>query len=99
MAVSTESKTVAIVAHITIIGWIIAVVMNSNNKTEFASFYIRQTLVLNLILGFGFGPFFGKIIGLIAFVFIILSLLYALGGNKARLPLVGTYFQDWFKGL
>ncbi len=99
MSVSSESKTVAIIAHITIIGWIVAVVMNSNNKSEFASFYIRQTLLLNLVLSFGVVPFLGRIVGLIAFVFLILSLLYALGGNKAKLPLVGEYFQNWFKGL
>ena len=99
MSVSPESKTVAIIAHITIIGWIVAVVMNSNKKTEFASFYIRQTLVLNLILSFGVGPFIGRIIGLLALVFLVLSLIYALGGNKARLPLVGEYFQSWFKSL
>mgnify|MGYP007014135906 CR=1 FL=1 len=99
MAVSSESKTIAVIAHITIIGWIIAVVMNSNKKTDFSSFYIRQTLVLNLILSFGIAPFLGRIIGLIALVFLVLSLIYALGGNKARLPVVGEYFQSWFKGL
>ncbi|MEN8929430.1 MAG: hypothetical protein ABF242_07310 [Flavobacteriales bacterium] len=99
MAVSTDSKTIALIAHITIIGWIIALVMNSNNKTEYASFYIRQTLVLNVILSFGVVPFFGRIVGLIALVFIVLSLIYALGGHKARIPLVGEYFQSWFKGL
>lgn len=60
MAANTESKTVAIISHITIIGWIIAVVMNSNKKTEFASFYIRQTLLLNLVLGLGLTSFFGN---------------------------------------
>lgn len=99
MAVSSDSKTIAVISHLTLLGWIIALIMNSNNKTEFASFYLRQTLVLNLILWFGLVPAFGRIIGLVAFVFLVMSLLYALGGNKARLPLVGSYFQDWFKGL
>jgi hypothetical protein len=33
-----DGKTKAIVAHITIIGWIIALVINSNDKDEFASY-------------------------------------------------------------
>jgi uncharacterized membrane protein len=99
MAVSTESKTIAVISHITIIGWVIAVVMNSNNKTEFSSFYIRQTLLLNLILGLGLTSFIGKIIAIAALVFIILSLISALGGSKTETPVVGNYFQNWFKGL
>lgn len=99
MTVSTESKTIAVISHITIIGWIIAVVMNSNNKTEYSSFYIRQTLLLNLILGLGLTSLIGKIIALAALVFIILSLISALGGSKTESPIVGGYFQDWFKGL
>ena len=45
-----DGKTRAIVAHFTIIGWIIALVINNNEeKDEFASFYIRQMLGLLLI--------------------------------------------------
>ena len=43
-----DSKTVAIAAHITLIGWVIALVMHSNNKSVFSSFYLRQTLGIML---------------------------------------------------
>ena len=43
-----DGKTTAIIAHITLIGWIIAIIINSNEKNEFASFYIRQLLGLFL---------------------------------------------------
>ena len=99
MAVSTESKTIAVISHITIIGWIIAVVMNSNNKTEFASFYIRQTLLLNLISVLSLTSIIGRIIALVAFLFLILSLISALSGSKTESPFIGNHFQDWFKGL
>jgi len=46
----TNGKTVAIIAHITFIGWIIAIIMNSNNKTEIGSFYVRQMLGVFLIM-------------------------------------------------
>ena len=97
--VTSESKTIAVISHLTLIGWIIAVVMNSNKKTEFASFYIRQTLLLNLVVGFGLTTLIGRIIALASLVFIVMSLLSALGGSKTETPIVGSYFQDWFKGL
>ena len=37
-------KGVAIIAHLWWVGWIIALLMNSSNKTELGSFYIRQNL-------------------------------------------------------
>lgn len=54
---STQSfdKTTGIVAHITLIGWIIALVMNGERKGEeksFGAFYLRQILGL-IILGLG----------------------------------------------
>lgn len=43
-----DAKTKAIVAHLTPIGWIIALVINMGQKEEMASYYIRQTLGLYL---------------------------------------------------
>lgn len=40
--VVSEAKNVAVIAHITLIGWVIALIMNSNKKTEFGSFYINK---------------------------------------------------------
>ena len=37
-----NSKAKAILAHITIIGWIIALILNMKDKDEFTSFYVRQ---------------------------------------------------------
>ncbi|OFZ56042.1 MAG: hypothetical protein A3D92_21280 [Bacteroidetes bacterium RIFCSPHIGHO2_02_FULL_44_7] len=48
-------KTTGIVAHITLIGWIIALVMNGEKKDEekaFGAFYLRQVLGI-FILGIG----------------------------------------------
>ena len=97
--ITTESKTIAVLSHITIIGWAIALVMNSNSKTEFSSFYIRQTLVLNIVLNLTLTSFIGRIVGLLALVFLVLSVINALGGTKKLVPLVGEKFQDWFKAL
>jgi len=44
-----EGKTIAIIAYLTLIGFIIAIVMNSSKKSAFASFHIRQMLGLMLL--------------------------------------------------
>ena len=45
---NNDGKVIGIVSHITLIGWIVALIMNQNNKSEFGSFYIRQNLGLIL---------------------------------------------------
>ncbi|WP_445734467.1 DUF4870 domain-containing protein [Mariniflexile sp.] len=95
-----DGKNVAIIAHITLIGWIIALFMNNNTKNEFASFYIRQMLGL-MIVAFilSFIPFVGWILNIIMLVLWIISLLGAFEGQKKLVPVLGEYFQDWFKSL
>ncbi|UKM66011.1 YtxH domain-containing protein [Flavobacteriaceae bacterium GSB9] len=98
--VLSDGKNVAIIAHITLIGWVIALVMNNNDKTELGSFYIRQMLGL-LILGlvFMFIPVIGWILNLLILVLWIMSLIGALGGEKKPTPVLGEQFQNWFSAL
>ncbi|MFD0990364.1 hypothetical protein ACFQ1R_09670 [Mariniflexile jejuense] len=90
----------AIIAHITLIGWIIALVMNNGNKNELASFYIRQMLGL-MIISFllYFIPLVGWVLNLGLIALWVISLIGALEGQKKLVPIVGEYFQDWFKSL
>jgi len=108
VTVSETGKTRAIIAHITIIGWIIALVQNSNDKDEFASFYIRQMLGLIIIAVGGsiagaFIPYIGWIITwavqIGALVIWVLSLMGAISGKKELTPAIEQMFQDWFKGM
>jgi len=96
-----DDKSKAIVSHITLIGWIIALVLNQGeNKNELASFYIRQMLgllILSLIISFI--PFLNFILGILILVLWIMSLLGAVNGEKKLTPYVGEYFQEWFKTL
>jgi uncharacterized membrane protein len=95
-----DGKTKAIVAHITIIGWIIALVINSSEKDEFASYYIRQLLGIYLLgLVLTFIPIIGWMVNIVVLVFWILSLIGAIQGETKETPLVGKYFQEWFKTL
>ena len=44
-SVASEGKNIAIISYITIIGLIIAFVMNNDKKDAFASYHIKQSLV------------------------------------------------------
>ena len=105
-----EGKTIAIIAYITIIGLIIAFVMNNEKKNEFASFHIRQSLgiiilsilisVFFFIIGFVISiPFLPTIINLLLIVLWVLGFIGAIQGEKKKVPVVGDQFQDWFKGV
>ena len=95
-----DGKTNAIVSHLFLIGWVIALVINSNEKDEFASFYIRQNLGLMLAgMILVLIPVIGWIISIAIFVFWIMSLIGAVQGEKKETPILGKYFQDWFKSL
>jgi hypothetical protein len=94
-----DARVKAIVAHITIIGWVIALVMNSNDKEEFTSFYLRQTLGIHLIsMIISWIPVIGWFLGIVIFAFWLLSFIYTIQGDMKVIPF-GEYFQDWFKAL
>ena len=98
--VLSDGKNVAIIAHITLIGWIIALVMNNGNKSEIGSFYIRQMLGLMLCaIVLSFIPVVGWILNLLMLVLWVVSLIGSFSGEKKLTPGIGQYFQDWFKGI
>ncbi len=95
-----DGKTKAIVAHIYWIGWVIALILNSSEKDEITSFYLRQLLGLFLLsIVLWFIPVVGWLANLVIFVFWIISLIGAINGEMKKIPLVGDLFQDWFKAL
>lgn len=93
---ATEDKTVAILSYITLIGFIAAIVINSNKKTQLGAFHLRQTLgificTLPIII-----PFLGWIWAVFVFVMWIMGLLSAIKGEMKPVPLLGPLFQKWF---
>ncbi len=99
-----EGKTVAIIAHLTWVGLLIAFIINNDNSSSIGSFYIRQNLgllIMGLIVGvLGVVPvvgwILGAILGVALLIFWIISIINALGGKEKPVPLVGKYFQEWF---
>jgi uncharacterized membrane protein len=95
-----DGKTKAIVAHITWIGWVIALVLNSSEKDEITSFYIRQLIGLYLFsIVISFIPLINVLGWIITLVFWVISLVGAINGEQKEVPWVGKLFQDWFKAL
>ena len=103
---SYDPKIVGIVAYITLIGWIVALIMN-NPKTEYGSFHIRQSLgIMLLFLVSGFvmivpilGVLAGRVGYIAALVLWIIGLVGAIQGEKKPVPLIGEKSQEWFKAL
>lgn len=102
-----DAKTKAIISHITFVGWVIALVINSGKKDEYASFYIRQNLGI-MLAGIALGiiwviPILGWLIGtvgyILLFVFWLMSLIWSINDEMKPVPVVGKSFQEWFKTL
>ena len=102
-----DAKSKAIISHLFGIGWLIALILNMNNKEEFASYYIRQNLGL-ILIGFALGivgwiPFLGWLIGLVGgillFVFWLMSLIWSIQDEMKPVPWLGDKFQEWFKSF
>ena len=103
---SESGKTAAITAYILIIGVLIAMSMNSEEKNKFASFHIRQALGLSLTfisLGAIISNFNSFYITLPMWIGI--SVLWAYGivsaikNETTPIPLLGNIFQKWFKNF
>ncbi|QHI35586.1 hypothetical protein IMCC3317_09320 [Kordia antarctica] len=101
-----EGKQMAIISYITLIGLVIAFSMNVDKKNEFARFHIRQALGLNILfymISFFIGYFNSWMISGSFYVFFIVlwvfGLTNAIQGEHKPIPLLGDYFQDWFKSV
>lgn len=98
-SVKEEGKTTAIIAYITIIGLIIAYIMNSSKNNAFAKFHIEQSIRV-VILGIAnyalswFLPsglaILSTIISLGILVLFILGIVNAINLKDEPLPIIGT---------
>lgn len=101
-----QEKTTAMVAYLTIIGSVIAIFLNNEHKSNFASFHIRQGLGLNLsffLLGYFISYFDSWMITSAFYLFFIILWFYgfssALNSQMREVPILGRYFQQFFKNL
>ena len=101
-----QGKQIAIVSYLTIIGTIIAIFMNSENKNAFASFHIRQALGIFLtffLLGYPVGYFDSWMVSASFWTFIFILWLFgfmnALNGEQKTVPFLGEFYQNLFKSF
>lgn len=99
-----QGKSTAITAYILVIGAFIAMSMNSEHKNPYASFHVRQALGLSLlfiIIGYTLSGFWAPMI--VYPFWIVMSVLWSYGiytaitGQTKPLPILGGFFQKFFK--
>ena len=109
-----DGKTIAIISYLTIIGWVIAYIMNSNNKSEIAIYHIRQSLFI-MLAGIVFYivqtmllfiPYLGWLIallsipvGLALLILWIMGLIAAINGEEKPVPIVGEKAQQLLSSI
>lgn len=102
-------KPAAIVAYLGFIGLIIAFVLNQNEKAPLASYHIRQSLGLMIVLFIcyialmviGFIPgvryitlVLFPLVGIGGLVLLIMGIIAAVNGEMKPLPIVGNEIQN-----
>jgi uncharacterized membrane protein len=104
VASTAEDKTVAILSYLTLFGFIAAIVIHNNKKTQLGAFHLRQVLGFFLtgfaaivlmiipIIGWLLLPLFG----LAMVVLWVMGLLSAIKGEMKPMPIVGPLYQKWF---
>ena len=110
-APSQEDKTVAILCYITLIGYIVALVLHSSNKTRLGAYHLRQATGLLIfciatwiaLFIIAFIPFIGfitlifsPVLWLAILVLLILGIINAASGAEKPLPVIGPLFEKWF---
>ena len=102
-----DGKTIAIIAHLTWVGLIIAFVMNNDKKIPFANYHIRQMLGLTLTgiaLGFvNIIPILGWIVSILGFFVLlfmwIMGIINAVNEKEKPMPILGKKYEEWFKSI
>lgn len=98
-----EGKSTALVAYLTMVGSLIAMSMNWEERNAFARFHTRQAFGLHLcFLGmalflsvwFNVYAWYGLYIAFLALW--IYGFWGALNYRTNSIPLLGAYFQKWF---
>ena len=108
-----KGKTNAIIAYITPIGWLIAYILNSSNKSKFATFHLRQALglaiaegvvmalsvffILFIYLPFIFWPL--RMVNIAILGLVVIGLVNANNGKAEPLPFIGEFLSKTFSGI
>ena len=103
-----QSRLIATVSYITLIGWVIALILRQNEKpqSELGLFHLRQAFgvmilsfvasLTKIILGAISLDFIANAIGICVFVLWLIGLIGAIQGRFIKLPFIGGWMQENF---
>lgn len=101
-----EGKTAAIISYITILGTIIAFIINQKERNHFTSFHIRQAIgiymlifIINLMDRYSGIDWLNDILYIGALILLVIGLIGAIQGEEKKVPFLGDQFQEWFKNI
>lgn len=83
------SQVMAIVAYITLVGWIIAMAVTGNKRNRFVNFHLNQALVIWLFSFLGLVPVIGIFWSIFMLILGVLGLVSACEGSMKEVPLLG----------
>lgn len=105
---SSEDKTVAIVAYLSLIGFVVALIIHNQpgKKTNLGAFHLRQglgimlcSICMSIIMII---PFIGWVVGCVGYIIVlvmwVMGLISAVNGEMKPAPIMGASFQKWFAG-
>lgn len=96
----SDAKLVGVLSYITIIGWIVAIILHNNKRSEFGAFHLRQSLGLFLTgLILSWIPVLGWIAWIAVIALLIVGLIYAIQEEMKTVPLVGDFYQNILSGI
>ncbi|MCS6824449.1 MAG: hypothetical protein NZ529_09150 [Cytophagaceae bacterium] len=102
-----NGKVISIISYITLFGWLIAFLLyvSDNKKEPLASYHLKQSLglaLIELLSSLILLRLFPMSIRFLSFAFLVLLIIgiyNAAMGEKKPLPLIGKWFDEWFKGI
>mgnify|MGYP000557244219 CR=1 FL=1 len=85
---------ISVVSYLTIIGWLVALVMYGNNKSDFVKFHLKQSLGL-IITGalLILIPLIGWLLYLLVLLAWTFSIYHVVQGHMSKVPLLGNVYQ------
>lgn len=103
-----NGKLIAILSYCTLIGFIVAIVMHSSNKTRLGAYHLRQALglvifavgtsILFMLLAIVFWPlaFLSPLVSILVLIMLVLGIVNAANEQEKPLFLIGGMSEKMF---
>ena len=101
-----EGKTLAVVSYITIIGTLIAFILNQNKRNTFTAYHIRQAigvfltgLIVSFLQKYSHFDWVNVVLGFGVFLLWAFGIIAAIQGKEKPVPVLGEKFEEWFHNI